>query len=555
MWAKRGLRVAAVATGLIGGLYMLAQYALARFNDMQERLLRDRVARENLRRRFLQNQEDCNFTIMALLPTLSTQIFAEMDVESISQALRAQSRKPEEVKAEQEAKQEARPETETNAEPAKAETFSDGQAGAPAEGKLELQSATETNAEPANAGPSSDGQAEAPAESKPESKLETGDAQIQATESGSSASASASASAERFEPTRTPSNLDLVSEKPPVPISSNVKLPGITKSDTPAPMSEEMRHATKLRLWNEIKHKSFERTLTTLYTIVFLSLQTYVQLNLLGRRSYIAALENQAERSALTRTPRDTEGLPDEPHFIELYGDGADESARDDTSVDSRLSHDTEKKYLTSSYWFLHHGWRHVAADVRRAVHEEVGEMPLKTMLTYSHFEALIDRIRQRVEKSANDASITWAAPQGFRGILLPNTERDEVQMLRDAGALDASEQPDEVITPALRALLDETKDYIDSPDFARVFGSACEQVFSLFLNHMANSYCVRANEARRVEKPLLLAKVLPLVSQQAQIALNSTPNTYVDAIVECRDLRAMSVLMYAAWDDSVGRA
>ena len=66
LWAKRGLRVAAVATGIVGGLYMLAQFALAKFNDMQERLLRDRVARENLRRRFLQNQEDCNFTIMAV---------------------------------------------------------------------------------------------------------------------------------------------------------------------------------------------------------------------------------------------------------------------------------------------------------------------------------------------------------------------------------------------------------------------------------------------------------------------------------------------------------
>ena len=93
-WAKRSLRVVAITTGLIGGLYMFAQYALARFNDMQERLLRDRVARENLRRRFLQNQEDCNFTIMALLPTLATQIFEEMDVESISHALREQNKKP-----------------------------------------------------------------------------------------------------------------------------------------------------------------------------------------------------------------------------------------------------------------------------------------------------------------------------------------------------------------------------------------------------------------------------------------------------------------------------
>lgn len=45
-WLRRGVRVVAVATGLVGGLYLLAQFALSKFNDIQERLLRDRVARE-----------------------------------------------------------------------------------------------------------------------------------------------------------------------------------------------------------------------------------------------------------------------------------------------------------------------------------------------------------------------------------------------------------------------------------------------------------------------------------------------------------------------------
>ena len=68
-WAKRSQRVVPITTGLIGGLYMFALYALARFNDMQERLLRDRVARENLSRRFQEHEEECYFTIIARLPT------------------------------------------------------------------------------------------------------------------------------------------------------------------------------------------------------------------------------------------------------------------------------------------------------------------------------------------------------------------------------------------------------------------------------------------------------------------------------------------------------
>lgn len=45
-WLRRGLNIVAVTTGLVGGLYLLVQFTLAKFNEMQERLLRDRVARE-----------------------------------------------------------------------------------------------------------------------------------------------------------------------------------------------------------------------------------------------------------------------------------------------------------------------------------------------------------------------------------------------------------------------------------------------------------------------------------------------------------------------------
>lgn len=456
---------------------MFAQYALARFNDMQERLLRDRVARENLRRRFLQNQEDCNFTIMALLPTLATQIFEEMDVESISHALREQNKKP---------------------QPATPPAVSE-QTGPKPESVPDQPASDEEKASAATNPQSTD----MPQEPSPGENLAT--------------------------------------DQPSESVSA--------EAEPTVPVNEEERRAIKLRLWNEIKHTSFERTFTTLYTLVFLSLQIHVQLNLLGRRSYITALEQQSKRDALGKTQQDGNYV-EELHYIELHGDGTDDTVRGDASADERLSQDTEKKYLTSSYWFLHRGWREVAAYVRRAVREEVDDMPLKTMLTFSHFEALVERIRDRVERCADNTCVVWAAPNGFRGILLPESERDEMQMLQDAGALEP-ENP--AMTPSLRVLLDETKDYIDSPDFASVFAASCHHVFSLFLHHIASSYGVRASEVRRTDKPLLLAKVLPLVSQQAQVALNATPNDYVTAIVEGRELRALSVLMYTAWDEGLG--
>lgn len=46
----------------------------------------------SLRRRFVQNQEDVSYTIMALLPTLGEQILEELDVEGVTHELQSKSR-------------------------------------------------------------------------------------------------------------------------------------------------------------------------------------------------------------------------------------------------------------------------------------------------------------------------------------------------------------------------------------------------------------------------------------------------------------------------------
>lgn len=40
-----------------------------------------------MRRRFRQNQEDCTFVLLAQLPTLARQLFAELDVEALTAEL------------------------------------------------------------------------------------------------------------------------------------------------------------------------------------------------------------------------------------------------------------------------------------------------------------------------------------------------------------------------------------------------------------------------------------------------------------------------------------
>lgn len=50
-------------------------------------MLTEVVTCDSLRRRFRQNQEDCTFVLLAQLPTLSRQLFAELDVEALTAEL------------------------------------------------------------------------------------------------------------------------------------------------------------------------------------------------------------------------------------------------------------------------------------------------------------------------------------------------------------------------------------------------------------------------------------------------------------------------------------
>ncbi len=80
-----------VTGGIVGGAYLVSQYAISKFQQVQEKLVNDKNAKENLRRRFAQNQEDCTFTVLALLPTLGDQLFSKHNVEQLTESLRSQA--------------------------------------------------------------------------------------------------------------------------------------------------------------------------------------------------------------------------------------------------------------------------------------------------------------------------------------------------------------------------------------------------------------------------------------------------------------------------------
>ncbi|KAK6349674.1 peroxin [Orbilia brochopaga] len=77
----------AIGAGVIGTIYLGANYVMSKLSEAKNRMATDRIAKENLRRRFEQNQEDCSFTVLALLPTATERILELLPVEQITHQL------------------------------------------------------------------------------------------------------------------------------------------------------------------------------------------------------------------------------------------------------------------------------------------------------------------------------------------------------------------------------------------------------------------------------------------------------------------------------------
>ena len=111
---------------------------------------------------------------------------------------------------------------------------------------------------------------------------------------------------------------------------------------------------------------AFTRTLTVLYSITLLSLFTHIQLNVLGRSKYIQSMIQQE------RDERIREQMQYNTSVYSLFwGDRSlDDPETDEFEESENVSEETERKYLTLSWWILHVGWKDVGERVRRGVEE-----------------------------------------------------------------------------------------------------------------------------------------------------------------------------------------
>ncbi|KAF3049395.1 peroxin [Didymella keratinophila] len=255
-WLRRNRTNFAIGAGVLGTAYLAGQYALGKFSEARQRMSEERIAKENLRRRFEQNQEDCTFTVLAILPTATEKILDAIPVEQVLEELQRQ-------KAERLARSVGPSEIASSAPPSVVDTTEDGTRSS----VQDLESYVHAS-------------------------------QV-ALEEGSTVSGETST--------------DAAGEKETVKASKK----------------------SKAQLWNEMKISSITRAFTLLYTISLLTLLTRIQLNLLGRRNYLASVVSLASPPPADSSSRINLENNDDDNFEQAYGN----------------DFETNRRYLSLSWW------------------------------------------------------------------------------------------------------------------------------------------------------------------------------------------------------------
>ncbi|CZT05394.1 hypothetical protein WAI453_005046 [Rhynchosporium graminicola] len=459
-WLHRNRTPFAIGFGVIGVGYVATQYVLGKISDARERMSSDRIARENLRRRFEQNQEDCTFTVLALLPTATDNIMGELQTERITFELQQQ----------------------------KAAKLVRNGDGHPSELGSSPPSVTDD-----------DGRSMVSAHSE--------------------------------------SGMHI----------SQLGIPASTTGEGPQDGGQQAQKArkTKLQLWNDLKISAITRSFTLIYTLAMLTLLTRIQLNLLGRRSYLSSVVSLA-----------TGGL--EQSTISLENN-------DDDNPDQAYGNDfeTNRRYLTFSWWLLHKGWREVMLKVEAAVKEVFSTLNPRDDISMQRFSELTLEVRRKVEGAteAERKEGKW-----LRFLLPPREQEDFV--LKESGMTTESTSSTSGTsgTSPLRRLLDETSDLIDSPPFSHVLTLLLDAGYSTLVDQkiaqqafkmpaipevpdLEGSRVTEVFESKPVKLPILLATL----TRQAHSIGNGVPNEYLQAMEQVRDLEAFAAVVYSSnWENEI---
>ena len=328
---------------------------------------------------------------------------------------------------------------------------------------------------------------------------------------------------------------------------------------------------SKAQLWQEMKINSITRALTLLYTISLLTMLTRIQLNLLGRRTYLSSVVALAQPPAPMQESTISMENKDDDNYDNMYGN----------------DFETNRKYLTFSWWLLHRGSKQIMDRVMAAVKEVFGNVNIREDISLERLADLIMQVRRKVEGSTEEER------RGMKWLqyLLPPRE-DESFVIRQSTMSESEDSPSpearavddpmtasaveaESINESLRRLLDETSDLIDSPTFTHVLTRLLDAGFSHLVDYRIATEAYKASGASAPgtsgDEPRIteitdtkckVAHILPIFCKQAHTiasgsgeldaitgaaAQQSLGNEYLAAIDQVHDLGAFAALIYSS--------
>ncbi|KAI0752605.1 Peroxin-3 [Daedaleopsis nitida] len=516
------------AVGYVGGAYYIGRYVSERLADVRNSILQERAARENLRRRFEQNQQDISFTVMALLPTLGQHILHGMDVEGVTQELQSYSRAPK-----------ARLEFQAPPAPSESSVTSSVENLQGPEADVRSENGSVSVVSSVDGVPTD---MSASSASWVDQFSSMGSSQMSAVPP-SSAGGDASGSS------RSSTNADLAdsmlttssaSGSPPLDSSTNTTSME-SHRDVLSPVTR-----SKAELWREVKILTFTRTLTVIYSITLLSLFTHIQLNVLGRSKYIQSMIQQEQDERMREQLQYSTSV-----YSLFWGDKSlEDPDTDELEESENVSEETERKYLTLSWWILHVGWKDVGERVRRGVEEVFEGVSLKTKLSSADLHRLICDVRRRVEYE-----VTFEGKErriNFMSTLLPPTPETLQHVLTQGGI------PSWVATahdPTFDVFLSETRKHVCSGTFERVLevclDAATDVLFRGVEKHVFGSKYESDDVSLGGQEPReRLAAMLPGLARWCHLALEGLPNELVDGLADAREVAALSAIIYTSYED-----
>ena len=122
-----------------------------------------------------------------------------------------------------------------------------------------------------------------------------------------------------------------------------------------------------------------------IYTLALLTIFTRIQLNLLGRRSYVSSV------FSLAAPRRNDSTISLENHEHTRTGEAQD------------ADFETNRNFLAFSWWLLHRGWRDLMVEVEKAVKEVFGPISPREEVTFQRLSELIIETRKKVEGATEE--------------------------------------------------------------------------------------------------------------------------------------------------------